>query len=339
LLGAAQLLHSFLATRSRRRPQVHASFVEVARVASPDLNAGAVLMSRTIVALAIVAFGAGGITLPAPDDGGMLVTARWLSQHLRDPNLVVLQTGEEGNYRKEHIAGARFITLNDIGLMEAPGLEMPPADSLRHQLERFGISDNSRVVVAFADGSATGATRVIFTLYYAGLGDRTSLLDGGLPEWKRQGFATTSAAPARSRGHFTHATNPSLIVTAADIQARANGPRRRLVDARDPQYYSGTPASGMSGMGMAPGHIAGAVNLPFNTMLDDSSRVLDRPALASLFAKAGVAPGDTVVAYCHIGMQATLVLFAARLLGHPTLLYDGSFHDWSNRKLPTEGGQ
>ena len=41
------------------------------------------------------------------------------------------------------------------------------------------------------------------------------------------------------------------------------------------------------------------------------------PAIEALFRKAGVKPGDTVVAYCHVGQQATAVIFAARLLGHP----------------------
>ena len=40
-------------------------------------------------------------------------------------------------------------------------------------------------------------------------------------------------------------------------------------------------------------------------------------------------PDDTVIGYCHIGQQATAMLFAARSLGHRVLLYDGSFQDWS----------
>ena len=57
--------------------------------------------------------------------------------------------------------------------------------------------------------------------------------------------------------------------------------------------------------------------------------------LAALFAKAGVQPGDTIVGYCHVGQQATAMLFAARSLGHPVLLYDGSFQEWS-RLTPAE---
>ena len=54
--------------------------------------------------------------------------------------------------------------------------------------------------------------------------------------------------------------------------------------------------------------------------------------LRALFTAAGVKPGDTVVAYCHIGQQATATIFGARLLGFPVLLYDGSFEEWS--RLP-----
>ena len=38
--------------------------------------------------------------------------------------------------------------------------------------------------------------------------------------------------------------------------------------------------------------------------------------------------GDSLIVYCHVGMRATQVLFAARLLGFDARLYDGSFQDW-----------
>ena len=57
----------------------------------------------------------------------------------------------------------------------------------------------------------------------------------------------------------------------------------------------------------------------------------------ALFRKAGVKAGDTVVAYCHVGQQATAVIFGARLLGNPVVLYDGAFQDWAvNSRGPVE---
>ena len=79
------------------------------------------------------------------------------------------------------------------------------------------------------------------------------------------------------------------------------------------------------------GHIAGARSVPFTEIADDRNIFKSANDLAALFKAAGVQPGDTVVGYCHIGQQATGMLFAARSLGYPVLLYDGSFEDWSRR--------
>jgi len=49
-----------------------------------------------------------------------------------------------------------------------------------------------------------------------------------------------------------------------------------------------------------------------------------------------VKAGDHVMVYCHVGQQATAVIFAARTLGIDAQLYDGSFQDWSKRGLPVE---
>jgi 3-mercaptopyruvate sulfurtransferase SseA len=60
--------------------------------------------------------------------------------------------------------------------------------------------------------------------------------------------------------------------------------------------------------------------------------------LRRVFNQAGVSKGDEIVAYCHIGQQATAVVFAARLLGYKARLYDGSYQDWTRRDLKVEGG-
>jgi thiosulfate/3-mercaptopyruvate sulfurtransferase len=56
----------------------------------------------------------------------------------------------------------------------------------------------------------------------------------------------------------------------------------------------------------------------------------DAATLRAMFDAAGVKPGQEVVTYCHIGLQGSLLYAAARQLGHPARLYDGSFQDWSH---------
>jgi thiosulfate/3-mercaptopyruvate sulfurtransferase len=83
------------------------------------------------------------------------------------------------------------------------------------------------------------------------------------------------------------------------------------------------------------GHIPGAANIPFSQLTGELTQLRDEPKLSRLFAAAGVKQGDTVVTYCHIGMQASLLYFAARRLGYNARIFDGSFEEWSKKaELP-----
>jgi thiosulfate/3-mercaptopyruvate sulfurtransferase len=205
---------------------------------------------------------------------------------------------------------------------------------LRNRLERLGIGDESRIVVIAGADWASPSTRILWTLQAAGLGGRSRWLDGGSDGWKRAGLPTTTMAPAApTPGHLTLPADRRVVVDHAWIQAHLDDPRVRIIDGRAPVFYEGV---GMPEHNEKAGHIPGAVNIPFNTLVDDSMEVLPLPELRRIFAAAGVTPGDTVAAYCHVGQQATVVILAARLLGYPARLYDGSYNEWKSLKLPTE---
>jgi thiosulfate/3-mercaptopyruvate sulfurtransferase len=293
------------------------------------------------VATIVVLHGAETATLaPVSPRDNLLVSTEWLATHLDDPNLVLLHVGDPREYRGEHIAGARLITLRDISTPHEPGalsLEMLAPDELRTRLEKLGISDESRIVVYYGKDWVSPATRVVLTLDWIGLGERTSLLDGGMPLWKQQGRPVTNVVPAAAKtGRLTaRPVRGELIVDHAAVQRSIKAPGVTIVDARAAMFYDG-PSHGEH----RAGHIPRAVNLPFNSVFGDDLRLLSAESLTTLFRKAGVRPGDSVVVYCHIGQQATAVIFAARSLGYVARLYDGSFDDWSARKeLPVEGGR
>src|SRR5688572_3862778 len=134
---------------------------------------------RTIVG-SLIALALLSLPVFAQNAVGLLVDVDWLSQHLNDRELVLLHVGNRAEYDAEHIPGARHIsdsdiTQNGMGLM----YELPAVQALRAKIASFGISDDSRIVLYFGkDGGLPSTTRVIFTLDYLGLGDRTSLLNG-----------------------------------------------------------------------------------------------------------------------------------------------------------------
>ncbi|HZM58482.1 MAG TPA: sulfurtransferase [Vicinamibacterales bacterium] len=294
-------------------------------------------INRLVSALGCVAM----LSLPAlaQEPSSLLVDIDWLSQHVNDRGLVILHVGNRQEYDAGHIPGARFITEEDVAAPHDHSnpkdmmLELPPVDALRAKVASFGISDDSRIVVYFGkNGGVPSATRIVFTLDYLGLGDRTSLLNGGLAAWQRAGKTVTAAAPPVVAGKLSARPPKSLVVDAEFVKSVRQRPNHTLVDARAAVFYQGIQPT----MNNVSGHIPGAVNIPFTEITDTELRI-DRARIEGLFRKAGVKPGDTVVAYCHVGQQATAVVFAARLLGHPVVMYDGAFQDWAvNNRGPVE---
>jgi thiosulfate/3-mercaptopyruvate sulfurtransferase len=297
----------------------------------------ALCLAAAWLAAALVPASAQPATAPSRDT--LLVSPAWLSQHQHDGNLVVLQVGPKETYDKQHIPGARYADWMQLHTMnDAPGaltLEMPPAAELHDALESLGISDGSKVVVYASDGYWSPSTRVLLTLVYAGLRDAV-YLDGGLKGWIEAGHAVSAEAPLAKKGTLAPLALRPVIVDAAFVQAHERTPGFAIVDARNTEFYDGTQGGGQRGQTKKFGHIPGAVNAPFNSFATDDGHLKSDAEIAAIFDKAGVKPGDTVIGYCHVGQQATAMLFAARLAGHRVLLYDGSFEDWNSRNLPLE---
>jgi thiosulfate/3-mercaptopyruvate sulfurtransferase len=249
---------------------------------------------------------------------------------------VLLHVGNARDYAA-HIPGARLLTLADVSISDTSEtgltLQMLPAEQLRQKLESFGISATSRIVVYPATNAVQSATRVVLTLDYAGLGARTSMLDGGLTGWVAASRPTTDVAPpAAVPGSLKALAIQPIVVDSTFVLEHLKKPGFAVVDARAKALYDGVQTGGSAERPHKTGHIDGAVNVPFSEITNGASQFKSVDELKALFAAAGVKPGETVVAYCHIGQQATATIFGARLLGHPVLLYDGSFEEWS--RLP-----
>jgi thiosulfate/3-mercaptopyruvate sulfurtransferase len=263
----------------------------------------------------------------------VLVTTEWLAANLRAPGLVVFHIGDPRSrptYDAGHIPGAQF--LNPFTDLSAPAvegglrLELPNAEHFDSVLEVRGVSDDSRVVLYTSDKYFTPASRAFFALEYAGLRGRVSLMDGGLEVWKAEDRALTAEVPAPARASFTPRLQTQMVVDAEFLKTRLEDPALALIDARDTSFYQG--AETRQGRN---GHIPGARNLPFNTVMLDDGKFKDPATLGTLLANAGAVSGKTVITYCHIGQQASLVWFTARLAGFDAKIYDGSFQDWARR--------
>jgi thiosulfate/3-mercaptopyruvate sulfurtransferase len=266
----------------------------------------------------------------------MIVSTDWLAKHLKDDSLVLLQVGDKKEYDAAHIPRAQFIQTSDISTPRGQGLilELPPVDQLKATFEKIGVTDKSHIVVYFSKDWVTPTARVYMTLDYLGLGDRTSILDGGLPAWRAQGGEVTAELYQPKTGQFMPKPKTNLVVDAGWVSANLSKPGVAILDARASKFYTGEDAGQMP----RAGHIPSARNIPFSSLVENTTNKFKSPeALRNLFTTAGVTARDKVATYCHIGQQASLLYFVARYLGYDAHLYDGSFEDWSRRtELPVE---
>ena len=267
----------------------------------------------------------------------MLVSTDWLEEHLSDSLLIILHQGMKTEYEKEHIPGARYISIFDLLVENEQGLrhELPDEQQIEQVLRSYGINTHSTIIICYEDGNAIPwASRLFLTLDYAGLGDQVAILDGGLTAWKKEERSLTKDVPAFNDGKIDIRIREKVLVYKDEVLANLHNDSVIMVDARPPERYYGTepdPNSSRSG------HIEGAVNIPFFSLKNDDHPYLfkTRDELRRLFEDHQIQAGTTLITYCGSGIWASPVYFAARLLGYRVRFYDGSFQDWGkDESLP-----
>lgn len=259
----------------------------------------------------------------------MLVSPDWLQRRLGI--VTVLHIGDAASYDARHIPGAVLIETSSL-LVQRNGTpnELPPIDALERVFRAAGVDATGRIVVYSIDPLL--AARAWFTLDFLGQSGRVSLLDGGLVKWMAAGYAVSTEKMPLRAGSFEARPMPQAIVRLAAMRELVRlreqlGTSLVLIDARSREQFCGEEA----GAGVAhPGHIPGAVNVPFASNLDSSGALRSVADLRTMYHRAGVTRNAANIVYCRTGMQASMTYFVLRYLGYDVTLYDGSFVEWSN---------
>jgi thiosulfate/3-mercaptopyruvate sulfurtransferase len=290
---------------------------------------GAVAVGATCVLLALAAPG----DAAAQMQHGLLVDADWVSAHLADDHAVVLHADmRRAGYEEAHLPGARFLDMSRLvwGGEEGQGSEIRSPEEVQAALREAGVRDDHHHVVVYS-ANPLAAARAFMTLEVMGLQGRVQMLDGGLGGWREEGRDLSVEEPAFEIGDVTLRPRDDVVVDADWVHARLDDPSIALVDARPDDEYTG--ADGGMGGRTNPGHIPGAHQMYWERLVESRAvpRLHELERLRGLFREAGAEQGETVVAYCMVGMRASFTYFAARLLGYDTKFYDGSWMDWGRR--------
>ena len=271
-------------------------------------------------------------------DGRLIVSAVWLQEQMNDPALVVLHVGTQEVFDSIHLEGARLIDPYDFTISTGDWRnELPELDSVMQLMEAVGVNADSKIVLCYeSEDIITRTARVFLTMDFAGWGERTYFLNGGLPGWTGKGLATSSGSEG---SHLLTRESmggkvKKVTILAHELNRQRWNQEYVIVDARSAdEYYGEIDSTEMKGTG---GHVEGAYFLDYHQLLSDQSphMIKEDEELQKEFIKAGMNYRKTAVFYCGSGIRASLSYLAARHLGYPALLYDGSIEEWESMGLP-----
>ena len=226
----------------------------------------------------------------------MLADTRWLTGHLQEPNVRVVDMGSYDGYVRAHVTGAVHVGLADKAnyVKEAADpLHVMSPDGFAQLMGRLGIGDDTTVVAYDADGGNTAA-RLWWVMDYYG-NSHCKILDGGWAKWLTEGCPVSNDVHTYPQAVFTTRVNPERICKLDTMKRSVGSNDVAMVDVRSQEEWEGTETRGNK----RSGHIPGAVHLEWrHYVTDDAFRTL-RPAheLRALFAKSGVTPEKLAVTY------------------------------------------
>jgi len=257
-----------------------------------------------------------------------LVDTDWVAAHAADANVRIVDMRQNG-YPEGHVPGAVYLSPIAIRDAKAPPTFLPTPAAFEQLMGSLGIGDGTRVI-AYDERGGIYAARLWWILNYYGHAN-VALLNGGWIKWTAEHRAATADArqPAANGARFTAKPNPTWVATASDVTAAIGRPGVRIVDARTVEEIEGKDLRNIRRGGFVPS----SVPVYWEDLLDRQTRTF-KPAdeLKQLYESRGILPKDEVIAYCQVGMRASVDLFALHLIGYDRLRnYYGAWEEWGNR--------
>jgi len=255
-----------------------------------------------------------------------LVDTAWVAQHAADANLRIVDMRQSG-FADGHVPHAVYLSPVAIRDAKAPPTFLPTPQAFQEMMATLGISDATRVV-AYDERGGIYAARLWWILNYFGHSN-VALMNGGWIKWTAEHRAQSKDTPTVSAGRFTPKPEPRWVATADDVVKAIGHADVKIVDARTEKEIEGADLRNIRRGGFVPS----SVPVYWEDLLDPTAKTF-KPAdeIAQIYRSRGIVPSQQVIAYCQVGMRASVDLFALHLVGYDNLRnYYGAWEEWGNR--------
>jgi thiosulfate/3-mercaptopyruvate sulfurtransferase len=270
----------------------------------------------------------------ASSNASPLVTADWVKDNLNNPKVRIFEVSVDPEvYAHDHIPGA--VNLNwHVDLVDTINRDIAPREKLQATLRKAGVQPDTTIII-YGDHNNWFAAWGAWVLDLFGLGANVKLLDGGRKLWEARKLPVTAEVPKFPASSINLAErNDRLRARLPDVLAIAEGRvPGKLIDIRSPDEYTGKifAPEGVKELSIRAGHIPGAENVPWSTIVNDDGTFKPVDEIRAIYAAKGVDGSQTVVTYCRIGERSSHSWFALkRILGYDVRNYDGSWTEYGN---------
>jgi thiosulfate/3-mercaptopyruvate sulfurtransferase len=271
---------------------------------------------------------------PYPSGEGKVkwVSTDWLEEHLDDDILIMDVQPNVHDYLQEHIPGAVYLNEEFIRAWEVtrPIVFLPP-ETVKPYFRRAGVNKDKPVVVYTGKGPFKGwgdgleQTMMAYSLARYGH-DEVMILDGGIDKWKAEGRKIEQLFPVIEMGDFEPIVRAEYYIEYEEFKEAKERDDVVLLDARPPAFYEGGGPWGR------PGHIPGAISLPWASLMDNENKRKLKPdeEILSILEEKAVTKDKMIICSCGTGREATNEFTLLKwYLGYPKVkIYEGSFTEW-----------
>ncbi|WP_040788470.1 sulfurtransferase [Nocardia paucivorans] len=262
----------------------------------------------------------------------VLVSVDWAEENLHTPGVVFVEVDEDTTaYDNGHIEGAvRLDWKND--LQDPVRRDFVNQEQFSNLLSARGISNDDEVILYGGNNNWFAAYAYWYFKLYGH--NNVKLLDGGRKKWELDGRPLSTETVERPATQYK-ASAPDVSIRAFRDEVIAAIGNKNLVDVRSPDEFSGkilAPAHLPQEQSQRPGHIPGAINVPWSKAANEDGTFKSDEELAKLYAEAGLDTSKETIAYCRIGERSSHTWFVLKeLLGHQNVKnYDGSWTEYGS---------
>ncbi len=267
-------------------------------------------------------------------DPGVLVETDWLEGHIDDGDVRIIEVDEDTSaYDKGHIRNA--VTWNwTTDLHSEVGRDFLDRAGFSRLISEAGV-DAGTTVILYGGNNNWFAAYAYWLLKLRGF-ERVKLLNGGRKKWELESRELTQDVADRpATGYIiAGADRPEIRAFRDEVISKVGG-AAGFVDVRSPEEFRGeklAPDHLPQERSQVPGHVAGAVNIPWVKAANDDGTFKTADELRALYAAEGITPEREVIAYCRIGERSSHTWFVlSELLGYERVKnYDGSWTEYGS---------